>query len=69
MSTELLVEHLRGVVKQRSAVRGELDVLENEVQKTIIAALNRGGATVLRDVMDATGYSKSRVYQIRDGRR
>jgi hypothetical protein len=59
--------HLGSLAAQRAVAKGDLDVIENELHKTVILAFNRG--VTVRPIMDATGFSKSRCYQIRDGRR
>lgn len=67
LSDDVIVAHLSQLAEQRAQLQAQLDEVETQLHKTVILAFNRG--VTVRPIMDATAWSKSRCYQIRDGRR
>lgn len=58
---------LRSITRRRNQAATRLDELDAELRDRVVAAF--GAGMTVRPIMDDTGLSKSRVYQIRDGRR
>lgn len=67
LSNESIIDYLAVVTGKRAEVEAALAEIETEQHKTVILLFGRG--VTVRHIMAATGFSKSRCYQIRDGRR
>lgn len=61
-----ILGQLAGLAAQRAVLAADYSAVENEMHWWVVEAFNQGVS--VRPIMDATGLSKSRCYQIRDGR-
>lgn len=61
------VYRLQDIVRRRRENRGEAAALDQELRETVLDALAAG--MLAPEIGQATGLSRQRVYQIRDGRR
>lgn len=67
LSNESVIDYLAVVTAKRAEAQLALNEIETEQHKTVILLFQRG--VTVRHIMAATGWSKSRCYQVRDGRR
>ena len=58
---------LQDISRRRRWNRGEAEALNQELRETVLAAL--AVSMPVPEIAEATGLSRERVYQIRDGRR
>lgn len=65
---QAILDYLRQLSAHKAVLTAELDGVENELHWWVIEAFNQG--ITFRPIMENAGLgSKSRTYQIRDGRR
>lgn len=65
--TKARLDTLREVARQRGTTADDLAAIDEQLRSLVKDAFDNG--ITVRPIMEATGLSKSRVYQVRDGRR